>query len=437
MFSCFCQLNVVKTIPIYIYKNIGGGEDKMKLKASNLLGQEQIDLLISRGLNLVWFPKELENIYKDQYRAEAAHEFRYRAPIILGLYSYLSFGTYQVLPIEMRSEWIGCYGWVGMIIVFAWLLSFAPSMNKWFDHYVCLGSTGAVALTFTLINVLEQGHNNVLFHAAMMYAVVIIYGFVGMRFYTAMFAGWFGGLIGIVASIWLHGSIDWTYLNRTYTFSSFLGMALAYAIDRQHRENYLQNCMIELNRLELMRQAQQLSILSQQDALTGLANRRYLDEVLENEWKRSIRHEVPITIMMVDIDCFKLYNDTLGHIQGDQCLRRIAILLGSISSRSGDLAARYGGEEFLLLFSMTDREQALIQVQRLMELVRNIAIAHPRSSVSKYVTISVGVATMIPHLNDSLSEFISKADHALYVAKSNGRNQYHIATVDQTISETL
>ena len=409
----------------------------MKLKASNLLGQEQIDLLISRGLNLVWFPKELENIYKDQYRAEAAHEFRYRAPIILGLYSYLSFGTYQVLPIEMRSEWIGYYGWVGMIFVFAWLLSFASSMNRWFDHYVCLGSTGAVALTFTLINVLEQGHNNVFFHAAMMYAVVIIYGFVGMRFYTAMFAGWFGGLIGIVASIWLHGSIDWTYLNRTYTFSSFLGMALAYAIDRQHRENYLQNCMIELNRLELMRQAQQLSILSQQDALTGLANRRYLDEVLENEWKRSIRHEVPITIMMVDIDSFKLYNDTLGHIQGDQCLRRIAILLGSISSRSGDLAARYGGEEFLLLFSMTDKEQALIQVQRLMELVRNIAIAHPRSSVSKYVTISVGVATMIPHLNDSLSEFISKADHALYVAKSNGRNQYHIATVDQTISETL
>ncbi len=409
----------------------------MKLKASNLLGQEQIDLLISRGLNLVWFPRELENIYKDQYRTEAAHEFRYRAPIILGLYSYLSFGTYEILPIEMRAEWIAYYGWVGMIIVLAWLLSFAPSMNKWFDHYVCLGSTGAVALTFTLINVLEQGHNNVLFHAAMMYAVVIIYGFVGMRFYTAMFAGWFGGLIGIVASIWLHGSIDWTYLNRTYTFSSFLGMALAYAIDRQHRENYLQNCMIELNRLELMRQAQQLSILSQQDALTGLANRRYLDEVLENEWKRSIRHEVPITIMMVDIDCFKLYNDTLGHIQGDQCLRRIAILLGSISSRSGDLAARYGGEEFLLLFSMTDKEQALIQVQRLMELVRNIAIAHPRSSVSKYVTISVGVATMIPHLNDSLSEFISKADHALYVAKSNGRNQYHIATVDQTISETL
>jgi diguanylate cyclase (GGDEF)-like protein len=411
--------------------------DKMKLKASNLLGQEQIDLLISRGLNLVWFPKELEVIYKDQYKNEAAYEFRYRAPIILCLYLYLSFGTYQVLPTELRTAWIAYYGWVGMIIVFAWLVAFIPSMNRWFDYYVCLGSIGAVALTFTLINVLEHGKNNVLFHAAMMYAVVIIYGFVGMRFYTAMFAGWSGGLIGIAISVWLNGSIDWTYLNRTYTFSSFLGMALAYAIDRQHRENYLQDCMIELNRLELMRQAQQLSILSQQDALTGLANRRYLDEVLENEWKRSIRHEVPITIMMIDIDFFKLYNDTLGHIQGDQCLRRIAILLGSISSRSGDLAARYGGEEFLLLFSMTDKDQALIQVQRLMQLMQNIGIAHPRSNVSKYVTISVGVATTTPHLNDSLSEFISQADHALYVAKNNGRNQYHVATSENVISETL
>ncbi|MBP7900103.1 MAG: GGDEF domain-containing protein, partial [Acinetobacter sp.] len=326
---------------------------------------------------------------------------------------------------------------VGIIILLAWLLAFVPIMNKWFDHYVCLGSMGAVAITFTLINVLEQGQHNVLFHAAMMYAVVIIYGFVGMRFYTAILAGWCGGLVGLIASTWLSGYIDWTFLNRTYTFSSFLGMALAYATDRQHRENYLQNCMIELNRLELIRQAQQLSVLSRQDALTGLANRRYLDEVLENEWKRAIRHEMPITIMMIDIDFFKLYNDTLGHIQGDQCLRQIAILLGSIASRSGDLAARYGGEEFLLLFSMTDKDQAVIQVQRLMELVRNIGIIHPRSHVSEHVTISVGVATVTPRLNDSLSEFISQADHALYVAKSNGRNQYYISTSDNVISEAL
>ena len=407
----------------------------MKLKASNILRQEQIDLLISRGLNLVWFPKELEVIYRDQYRNEAAHEFRYRAPIILGLYLFLSFGTYQVLSPALRLEWAAYYGWVGIIILLAWLLAFVPIMNKWFDHYVCLGSMGAVAITFTLINVLEQGQHNVLFHAAMMYAVVIIYGFVGMRFYTAILAGWCGGLVGLIASTWLSGYIDWTFLNRTYTFSSFLGMALAYATDRQHRENYLQNCMIELNRLELMRQAQQLSILSQQDALTGLANRRYLDEVLENEWKRAIRHKMPITIMMIDIDFFKLYNDTLGHIQGDQCLRRIAILLGSIASRSGDLAARYGGEEFTILFSGKKKEDCIMALEEIREHIfrrgfvirdKNRPEKAPKeiqkaTSVKKErLSVSIGVA--VSAKGKTPQEIIKIADDALYKAKESGRN---------------
>lgn len=163
-------------------------------------------------------------------------------------------------------------------------------------------------------------------------------------------------------------------MNRTYTFSSFLGMTLAYATDRQHRENYLQNCMIELNRIELMQQAQQLSLLSQQDALTGLANRRYLDETLDNEWRRALRHETPLTIMMVDIDFFKPYNDTLGHLKGDQCLKDIATAISSIAARSGDLVARYGGEEFLLLFPMTNAQQAQIQVERLMNAIKKLPL---------------------------------------------------------------
>lgn len=398
----------------------------MKLQGSNILGQEQIDLLTTRGLNFVWFPKQLETIYRFQYQNGAAYEFRYRAPIILILYLFLSFGIYQVLPTEQVLSWLSYYSWVGIIVLIAWILSFIKKLNQWFDYYVGIGSSAAVAITFILINVLENGQDNVLFHAAMMYAIVIIYGAVGMRFYTAIIAGWVGGLIGILVSTYLNGDIDWTFLNRTYTFSSFLGMTLAYATDRQHRENYLQNCMIELNRIELMQQAQQLSLLSQQDALTGLANRRYLDETLDNEWRRALRHETPLTIMMVDIDFFKPYNDSLGHLKGDQCLKDIATAISSIAARSGDLVARYGGEEFLLLFPMTNAQQAKIQAERLMNAIKKIAIVHPCSSVSPYVTISVGVATTIPRLNDSISAFVSRADHALYQAKTNGRNQYQI-----------
>ena len=405
----------------------------MKLQGSNILGQEQIDLLTTRGLNFVWFPKQLETIYRFQYQNGAAYEFRYRAPIILILYLFLSFGIYQVLPTEQVLSWLSYYSWVGIIVLIAWILSFIKKLNQWFDYYVGIGSSAAVAITFILINVLENGQDNVLFHAAMMYAIVIIYGAVGMRFYTAIIAGWVGGLIGILVSTYLNGEIDWTFLNRTYTFSSFLGMTLAYATDRQHRENYLQNCMIELNRIELMQQAQQLSLLSQQDALTGLANRRYLDETLDNEWRRALRHETPLTIMMVDIDFFKPYNDSLGHLKGDQCLKDIATAISSIAARSGDLVARYGGEEFLLLFPMTNAQQAKIQAERLMNAIKKIAIVHPCSSVSPYVTISVGVATTIPRLNDSISAFVSRADHALYQAKTNGRNQYQIALNEEQI----
>ncbi|HCE1033499.1 GGDEF domain-containing protein [Acinetobacter baumannii] len=405
----------------------------MKLQGSNILGQEQIDLLTTRGLNFVWFPKQLETIYRFQYQNGAAYEFRYRAPIILILYLFLSFGIYQVLPTEQVLSWLSYYSWVGIIVLIAWILSFIKKLNQWFDYYVGIGSSAAVAITFILINVLENGQDNVLFHAAMMYAIVIIYGAVGMRFYTAIIAGWVGGLIGILVSTYLNGDIDWTFLNRTYTFSSFLGMTLAYATDRQHRENYLQNCMIELNRIELMQQAQQLSLLSQQDALTGLANRRYLDETLDNEWRRALRHETPLTIMMVDIDFFKPYNDSLGHLKGDQCLKDIATAISSIAARSGDLVARYGGEEFLLLFPMTNAQQAKIQAERLMNAIKKIAIVHPCSSVSPYVTISVGVETTIPRLNDSISAFVSRADHALYQAKTNGRNQYQIALNEEQI----
>lgn len=405
----------------------------MKLQGSNILGQEQIDLLTTRGLNFVWFPKQLETIYRFQYQNGAAYEVRYRAPIILILYLFLSFGIYQVLPTEQVLSWLSYYSWVGIIVLIAWILSFIKKLNQWFDYYVGIGSSAAVAITFILINVLENGQDNVLFHAAMMYAIVIIYGAVGMRFYTAIIAGWVGGLIGILVSTYLNGDIDWTFLNRTYTFSSFLGMTLAYATDRQHRENYLQNCMIELNRIELMQQAQQLSLLSQQDALTGLANRRYLDETLDNEWRRALRHETPLTIMMVDIDFFKPYNDSLGHLKGDQCLKDIATAISSIAARSGDLVARYGGEEFLLLFPMTNAQQAKIQAERLMNAIKKIAIVHPCSSVSPYVTISVGVATTIPRLNDSISAFVSRADHALYQAKTNGRNQYQIALNEEQI----
>lgn len=397
----------------------------MKLNGSVLFEREKIQTQKNRWLNFVKFPTLLENIYCNQYRVEAAYEFRYRAPIILILYLFLSLGIYQILPPTQVWIWFSFYSWVGVIILIAWTLSFFHQFNQYFDLYAGIGSMLAVAISFILITTLESGQNNVLYHVAIMYAIVIIYAFVGLRFYTANLAGWIGGFIGIVVSLWLTKSIEWTLLNRTYTSSSLLGMSLAYFIDRQHRENYLQNCIIEINQLELTKQAEQLSILSKLDALTGLANRRYLDEILNIKWQQAQKYCFPISIIMIDIDHFKLYNDSLGHLEGDKCLQKIALVIASLTSRSGELATRYGGEEFLLLLPATNQEQAKVLTQRLMQQIEELAIPHPKSEISCFVTVSAGLATLTPRLADDVHQFITQADQALYLAKINGRNQYH------------
>jgi diguanylate cyclase (GGDEF)-like protein len=399
----------------------------MKLNGTNDLDRLEIDELFSSGLNFVHFSKNLERVYRNQYQKAAAYEFRYRGPMILILYGFLTYGVYQnIANVEHANEWLNLYKWVGIIILCAWLLSFSKRLSKFFDIYTCLGSIGAVSITFLLINSLTHINETALLHAAMMYAVVIIYSFIGMRFYTALIAGWGGGILGIFLSTHYEYQIDWNYLNHTYVFSSFLGMSLAYAIDRQHRENYLRNCIIEIKQDEITKQSLQLEQLSLQDPLTGLANRRYLTRILESEWDWALQHNEPISLVMLDIDYFKNYNDALGHIAGDICLQSIASVLKVITTNHAEIAARYGGEEFLLVYPQTDLDRAEEIANLIINNVRQLQIAHPDSPISPFVTVSLGVISIVPTPSDELSVFIDKADKTLYQAKKLGRNRYII-----------
>ncbi len=406
----------------------------MKLQGSSVLGHKTITQILSSRLNWLWFPKKLEKDYQAQYCREAAHEFRYRGLIIFFLYLILIYGIYQLVPVEQMNTWLPLYSMVGVIILLATMVSWLGKLYRWFDYVIGVGGALVIAISVIAAAITTGEQANILLHAAIIYAVVVVYGFVGLRFYTAMTAGWIGGLIGLAVSFYLSADITWTVLNRTYTFAGLLGMALAYAIDRQHRENYLQSCLLELNRLEMIGHNEQLEILSRQDALTGISNRRHLDEMLKDEWFRAMRHQTPLTIMMIDIDCFKAYNDVLGHIDGDKCLIKVADTIKKLAARSGELVARYGGEEFLMLLPMTDQKQAAKQAERLLKAISSLNIAHPNSEVSAHVTLSIGVATYVPQLNEQVSEFLSFADQALYKAKSAGRNSYYVVDLQ---SESL
>lgn len=177
----------------------------------------------------------------------------------------------------------------------------------------------------------------------------------------------------------------------------------------------------------------ELSRLSSVDGLTGIPNRRVFDDTLVREWRRAERRSVPLSLLLLDIDHFKEYNDCYGHQVGDDCLRAVAGSLDRALRRSSDLAARYGGEEFGIVLPETDAEGARNVAENVLELVRGLAIAHARSQTAPRVTISIGVATAIPERGDDSGwkKLLGNADAALYQAKNKGRNRTEVAQADQ------
>ncbi len=158
------------------------------------------------------------------------------------------------------------------------------------------------------------------------------------------------------------------------------------------------------------------------DELTKVANRRSLDENLEREWSRAKRTNTPISLLMIDLDYFKQYNDEYGHVKGDECLIFIAQYLKDNLNRPGDFIARYGGEEFSIIMPDTNLSGAINFAEKIHSGVRELNIPNPRSEISKYLTISIGIASVVPNNTDSYMDLIYTSDKALYNAKNDGRN---------------
>ncbi|MBF0219065.1 MAG: diguanylate cyclase [Gammaproteobacteria bacterium] len=184
---------------------------------------------------------------------------------------------------------------------------------------------------------------------------------------------------------------------------------------------------------------QQLESLSVTDALTGIANRRCFDQTLEQEWLRARREQYPLSVALLDIDFFKLYNDHYGHQQGDSCLIKVATLIAAQARRPNDMVARYGGEEFVMVFSGTDSQQAAEIALRVVSEVNRANFPHEKSSIGKRVTVSIGVATVIPgqHPSSQSSDLVESADRALYHAKHEGRNRVALLHPDGSIVTEL
>lgn len=173
---------------------------------------------------------------------------------------------------------------------------------------------------------------------------------------------------------------------------------------------------------KLMDLQKELEQLSFKDGLTGLANRRKFDLSMEIEWRNAKRTGKPLSLIMVDIDYFKQYNDHYGHLQGDDCLKAVSKALNESVARARDFVARFGGEEFVLVIPESDAEAAAAVAERCREAIIKLQIPHAKSSISPWLSISLGVGTIVPGQNDQLLDFINQVDRRLYLAKQQGRN---------------
>ena len=162
------------------------------------------------------------------------------------------------------------------------------------------------------------------------------------------------------------------------------------------------------------------------DTLTKVANRRRFDEYISQEWRRLWRTTDPLSLILFDVDYFKKYNDCYGHPQGDKCLTQIAKIAKIAVKRSSDFVARYGGEEFAVILSNTNQLGAMVVAERIRQKIKEAAIPHEGSKISSIVSISLGVACMIPSLEESPDTLINLADQALYQAKNQGRDCYYV-----------
>lgn len=180
------------------------------------------------------------------------------------------------------------------------------------------------------------------------------------------------------------------------------------------------------NHIKLKSYQDLLKRQSNLDGLTGLPNRRAFDELLGQEWRRGARLQSPLSLILLDIDHFKQYNDFYGHLAGDECLRQVGKQLATVG-RSIDFVGRYGGEEFVCILPHTHAEGAVKVAERLQQAVNELTIAHERSSAAEHVTISMGVATVIPQESGEPESLVGKADDLLYEAKGGGRNCFKVA----------
>lgn len=372
------------------------------------------------------FAGALESRYRRYCGLRDRRYIRQLVNILIALYCFYGIFDWMMLGVQVEPIFKIRYamGMPGLVAI--WFLIHSRKLDAQLDKLVVLGLFWLSITTLTMARVVPEEHKGLYLISEL--AIIMAGITIGkMRFWPALISA----LLFVVSYILIlmpFGSSNSFLLYYLFLSSGALGLCLLaqYSTDRSSRREFLQKLLIHRKNQQLKKLNSRLKDLAEVDALTSISNRRSFDQVLDEEWRRARRRGYSLAILMCDIDYFKSYNDSFGHQQGDLCIKQVAQCMKRVVRRPGDLVARYGGEEFAVVLPALDKEEAASIARVICQGVRDLRLPHPMSPANEYVTISVGVAAMVPTEDHAAADLVGYADEALYLAKKSGRNRIQV-----------
>ncbi|SEK97990.1 diguanylate cyclase (GGDEF) domain-containing protein [Atopomonas hussainii] len=362
------------------------------------------------GFRLLRFYADMERAF-DRYHTDV-YLIRIRWALLVAVFLMGMFALLDALtmPSEVRNPVVLLR--LGLIVPMLLLTWWSTYHERLVKHLQLIGGFCALAAGLGVVAIVgtARAHDFPLPYEGLILVIVFFYFLAGLRFVAASVCGWLTFLAYLSMELLMGMPAETLIFNCFFlATANVIGSVGCYFLEYASRENFLAQGLLQ--------------DLAEKDGLTGLLNRRAFNEYTERSWRQASREQVPVAVMMIDVDFFKRYNDHFGHSAGDEALKKVAGVLAEHAKRPLDVVARYGGEEFIgLWFNVS--EMAIREIaEDLRRGVEQLHMAHPQSDAAQVVTISIGIAYLTPRPHIPNEEAQRLADVALYLAKENGRNQ--------------
>lgn len=380
------------------------------------------------------FPENLETLFWQSLAERSLHMIRSIATLGVLIYFIVGLITFpSIYLIADQSHrlhdiliWFLMYLNGAVCLATLPIIANIPGLMRHFQRFIVVVSFVGIFFSSFLTVQYEEPRLTQQGGYIVVFVYMLIYFLTGTRPLILWFTCLIAGLLPLPILCLMGVKFDPMLYFYSVIFSNFIGFFVSQSIIGKERISFLQARLLELDKLHSKLLSNELIRLSNEDPLTSLYNRRYFNESIRTEWDRAERSGEPLSLVFVDIDCFKNYNDTYGHLKGDDALIKVAVAMKEQMRRSSDMAARYGGEEFILLLPNTPSSGAQVVANNIMKAIDDLKVEHKASLTGQYLTLSIGVATWDGETDMTETQLIAQADLAVYQAKSDGRHRVRI-----------